>query len=118
MAVNFTMELITFPGMSFRSVADKLSFLGCSERFLIDSSLPTAFSSSHSSLFNEVLDAFSCSMMCSDEGLRLSSNDDNLLFSKNDEEVVVVLDKSSSILFAKGTEADDVVGFLSSTSSS
>lgn len=118
MAVNFTMKLITFPGMSFRSVADKLSFLGCSERFLIDSSLPTAFSSSHSSLFNEVLDAFSCSMMFSDEGLRLSSNDDNLLFSKNDEEVVVVLDKSSSILFAKGTEADDVVGFLSSTSSS
>lgn len=57
-------------------------------------------------------------MIFIDNGFSPSSNDDNLLLSKNDEDVVVVLDKSSSILFAKGTEVDVVVGFLSSTSSS
>lgn len=68
-----------------------LPFLCCSTRYRNKVSLPT-LSISDSSLFNEVLDAFNCSMMLI--GLITSSNEDNRLFSKNDEEVVVVLDEA------------------------
>lgn len=113
-----TQIINTLIPLSFLKAAVMLSFLGCSTRYLIAISFPIAFSSSLSSLFNEVFDAFNWSIIFNDEVFIPSSNDDNLFVSKNDEEVVVLLDKSSSILFAKGTEADDVVGFLSSTSSS